>query len=34
MPGNPLADIAVMERLGFVMQDGAIYRDDLSGRRR
>jgi imidazolonepropionase-like amidohydrolase len=34
VPGNPLADIAVMERVGFVMKDGTIYRDDLGGRPR
>jgi len=34
VPGNPLNDIAVMETVGFVMKDGHIYRDDLSGRAR
>jgi imidazolonepropionase-like amidohydrolase len=29
VPGNPLADISVMERVGFVMKDGAIYRNEL-----
>jgi imidazolonepropionase-like amidohydrolase len=34
VPGDPLSDIAVMERVGFVMKDGQIHRDDLSQRKR
>jgi imidazolonepropionase-like amidohydrolase len=30
VPGDPLADRTVMEKVGFVMKDGQIYRDDLS----
>jgi len=29
VPGNPLADITVTERVGFVMKGGIVYRDDL-----
>ncbi|HXV87168.1 MAG TPA: amidohydrolase family protein, partial [Gemmatimonadales bacterium] len=29
VPGNPLADITAMERVGFVMKDGTVYRSDL-----
>jgi imidazolonepropionase-like amidohydrolase len=29
VPGDPLRDIAVMERVGFVMKGGTVYRDDL-----
>lgn len=29
VPGNPLADITVTERVGFVMKDGVVYRDEL-----
>jgi imidazolonepropionase-like amidohydrolase len=29
--GDPLADVSVLERVGFVMKGGAVYRDDLSG---
>jgi imidazolonepropionase-like amidohydrolase len=25
VPGDPLADISVMERVGFVMKDGVVY---------
>jgi imidazolonepropionase-like amidohydrolase len=32
VPGDPLADIAVMERVGFVMKGGTVERDDLSRR--
>ena len=32
VPGDPLADLTVMEKVGFVMKDGQIYRDDLSAR--
>jgi imidazolonepropionase-like amidohydrolase len=30
VPGDPLADLTVMEKVGFVMKDGQIYRDELS----
>jgi len=30
VPGDPLADLTVMEKVGFVMKDGQIYRDDLA----
>jgi len=30
VPGDPLADIGVMERVGFVMKGGVIHRDELS----
>jgi imidazolonepropionase-like amidohydrolase len=29
VPGDPLRDISVMERVGFVMKGGTVYRDDL-----
>ena len=32
VPGNPLDDITVMERVMFVMQGGKIYRDDRVSR--
>jgi imidazolonepropionase-like amidohydrolase len=32
VPGDPLQDIAVLERVGFVMKGGIVYRDDLTGR--
>jgi imidazolonepropionase-like amidohydrolase len=32
VPGDPLADIAVVQRVGFVMKGGVVYRDDLSRR--
>lgn len=32
VPGDPLRDIQVMERVGFVMKGGVVYRDDLSRR--
>jgi imidazolonepropionase-like amidohydrolase len=30
VPGDPLADVAVLERVGFVMKGGVIHRDELS----
>ena len=30
VPGNPLDDVTVMERVGFVMKGGRIIRDDMS----
>lgn len=30
VPGDPLADIAVTERVAFVMKDGRVYRNDLA----
>lgn len=30
VPGDPLADIHALERVGFVMKAGEVYRDDLS----
>jgi imidazolonepropionase-like amidohydrolase len=32
VPGDPLADIAAVERVGFVMKGGTVYRDDLARR--
>jgi len=29
VPGDPLADITAVERVGFVMKGGTVYRDDL-----
>ena len=29
VPGDPLADIAVMERVGFVMKGGVVEKDEL-----
>ena len=32
VPGDPLKDITVLERVGFVMKGGAVYRDELTKR--
>jgi imidazolonepropionase-like amidohydrolase len=32
VPGNPLGDITVTERVGFVMKGGVVYRDELARR--
>jgi imidazolonepropionase-like amidohydrolase len=32
VPGDPLADITAVERVGFVMKGGTVYRDDLARR--
>ncbi len=32
VPGDPLQDVALLERVGFVMKGGTVYRDDLSRR--
>ena len=32
VPGNPLRDITVTERVGFVMKGGVVYRDELARR--
>jgi imidazolonepropionase-like amidohydrolase len=32
VPGDPLQDITVTERVGFVMKGGVVYRDELSRR--
>ena len=32
VPGDPLADITAVERVGFVMKGGTVYRDNLSRR--
>lgn len=32
VPGDPLRDISVIERVGFVMKAGVVHRDDLSRR--
>ena len=34
VPGNPLTDMTVTERVGFVMKGGTIYKDELSAGRR
>jgi imidazolonepropionase-like amidohydrolase len=28
VPGDPLQDISVLKRVGFVMKNGVVYRDD------
>lgn len=33
VPGDPLSDMRVMERVGFVMKGGIVYKDDLVKRR-
>ena len=33
VPGDPLADVSVTERPGFVMKGGVVYRDELAARR-
>ena len=30
--GDPLADVTALERVGWVMKGGVVYRDDRSGR--
>ena len=30
VPGNPLQDISVTERVGFVMKGGVVYREELA----
>jgi imidazolonepropionase-like amidohydrolase len=32
VPGDPLKDITLLERVGFVMKGGAVYRDELTKR--
>lgn len=32
VPGDPLQDIGLLERVGFVMKGGVVYRDDLARR--
>jgi imidazolonepropionase-like amidohydrolase len=32
VPGDPLQDITLMERVGFVMKGGVVYKDELSDR--
>ena len=31
VPGDPLKDIAVLQRVGFVMKGGVVYRQELAG---
>ncbi|MGH9365752.1 MAG: amidohydrolase family protein, partial [Thermoanaerobaculia bacterium] len=33
VPGDPLKDIKVLERVGFVMKDGKVFRDELTSSR-
>jgi imidazolonepropionase-like amidohydrolase len=33
VPGNPLSDIRVLEKINFVMKDGAVYKDSEGGAR-
>jgi len=30
VPADPIADIRVLERVGFVMKGGVVYKDELS----
>jgi imidazolonepropionase-like amidohydrolase len=32
VPGDPLRDVTLTERVGFVMKGGVVYRDELVGR--
>jgi imidazolonepropionase-like amidohydrolase len=34
VPGDPLADVSVMEKVDFVMKGGVVYRGASSGRQR
>jgi hypothetical protein len=29
VPGDPLADVKVLLKVGFVMKDGKVYRDEM-----
>jgi imidazolonepropionase-like amidohydrolase len=31
--GDPLADIKILENVGFVMKDGKVFKNDLGGKR-